>query len=393
MRKLVLLLVLSAATALAQGISNLNVLYVRTDPTGPCGYSYLTVNETTGALSGCVGGTWTTVGGGSGTFVQLSGDASSTVTGGATVVNGLKGVPFCTGYTPANGQFVEYTTGGSPNPCYTAAAGGTGGSMTYPTTPGIAVATGTPPTAWGTSITGLSQTLVGYLSNVTSDIQAQLNARVNLQSSAPGTQQTGNINISGVGEFDGGIKTGSSGLVISGTETAAPTTSAPTCYIDSTTHLFTCKNASNVVVGVLTTPLTSRTANQFCTYLSATGSCNPAAIAAADLPANPLPTPSGSFTISLPHGYGKCTTTCTVTVLAPTAAGDDFCVWNGVGVSTAITLAAISGVQYGKTDMSAYGTISTAATATAAAGNKICMVAPDTTHWDAVSFVGTWTMN
>ena len=65
---------------------------------------------------------------GSGTFVTLSGDASSTSTGGATVVNGLKGVPFCTGYTPTNGQFVEYTTGGSPNPCYTAAAGGGGGT-------------------------------------------------------------------------------------------------------------------------------------------------------------------------------------------------------------------------------------------------------------------------
>ena len=70
---------------------------------------------------------------GSGTFVQLSGDASSTATGGATVVNGLKGVPFCTGYTPTNGQAVTYTTGGAPNPCYTAAtgSGGTpGGSNT-----------------------------------------------------------------------------------------------------------------------------------------------------------------------------------------------------------------------------------------------------------------------
>ena len=62
---------------------------------------------------------------GGGTFVQLSGDASSTATGGATVVNGLKGVPFCTGYTPTNGQMVEYTTALSPNPCYTAAAGST----------------------------------------------------------------------------------------------------------------------------------------------------------------------------------------------------------------------------------------------------------------------------
>ena len=67
---------------------------------------------------------------GSGTFVQLSGDASSTATGGATVVNGLKGVPFCTGFTPTNGQAVTYTTGGAPNPCYAASTltGAPGGS-------------------------------------------------------------------------------------------------------------------------------------------------------------------------------------------------------------------------------------------------------------------------
>ena len=56
-------------------------------------------------------------GGGSGTFVTLSGDASSTSTGGATVVNGLKGVPFCTGYTPTEGQFVKWTALSTPNPC------------------------------------------------------------------------------------------------------------------------------------------------------------------------------------------------------------------------------------------------------------------------------------
>jgi hypothetical protein len=117
------------------------------------------------------------------------------------------------------------------------------------------------------------------------------------------------------------------------------------------------------------------------------------AIAAGDLPAVPLPSPSGAFTISLPNGFGKCTTTCTITVPAPTVAGDQFCVWNGVGVSTAITLSAIAGVQYSKTDRSAYGTANTAATATAVAGNAICMVAPDTTHWDVLSSTGTWTMN
>jgi hypothetical protein len=40
----------------------------------------------------------------------------------------LETVPFCSGYTPTNGQFVQYTTGSSPNPCYTAATAGGGGS-------------------------------------------------------------------------------------------------------------------------------------------------------------------------------------------------------------------------------------------------------------------------
>jgi len=96
-------------------------------------------------------------GGGSGTFVTLSGDASSTSTGGATVVNGLKGVPFCTGYTPVNGQFVEYTTALSPNPCYTAAAGG--GSMTWPSSAGIAVYSGS--SSWSSSLTVPTGSLVG----------------------------------------------------------------------------------------------------------------------------------------------------------------------------------------------------------------------------------------
>lgn len=49
--------------------------------------------------------------------------------GGSSVsqtVIGLKSVPFCTGFTPTNGQAVEYTTASAPNPCYTAAAVGTG---------------------------------------------------------------------------------------------------------------------------------------------------------------------------------------------------------------------------------------------------------------------------
>lgn len=51
----------------------------------------------------------------------ISVDVSFASTGHATVV-GLEGVPFCAGFTPTNGQFVQYTTGGTPNPCYGAAS-------------------------------------------------------------------------------------------------------------------------------------------------------------------------------------------------------------------------------------------------------------------------------
>lgn len=40
---------------------------------------------------------------------------------GTISANQLNSVPFCTGFTPTNGQNLQYTTGGSPNPCYTAA--------------------------------------------------------------------------------------------------------------------------------------------------------------------------------------------------------------------------------------------------------------------------------
>jgi hypothetical protein len=71
-----------------------------------------------------------TAAGGSGTFNALTGDATSTATGGTTTVKGLNGVPFCTGFTPTNGQSIQYTTASSPNPCYTAATGGGSGTVT-----------------------------------------------------------------------------------------------------------------------------------------------------------------------------------------------------------------------------------------------------------------------
>jgi hypothetical protein len=59
-------------------------------------------------------------GGGSG-LNQLTGDVSAGPGTGsqAATVLGLKGVLFCTGFTPTNGQAVTLTTTSSPNPCWT----------------------------------------------------------------------------------------------------------------------------------------------------------------------------------------------------------------------------------------------------------------------------------
>jgi hypothetical protein len=70
-------------------------------------------------------------------------------------ITALDSVSLCTGFTPTNGQLLQYTTGGSPNPCWTAAAAG--------------------------------------------------GPFVNLQSTTPGTPQTGNSNISGTGIFGTGL--------------------------------------------------------------------------------------------------------------------------------------------------------------------------------------------
>ena len=73
----------------------------------------------------------TSTGGGGGRGRLYGGWGSKWHVEAPQTVVGLKTIPFCTGFTPANGQFIELTTGGSPNPCWTAAA--TGGGYTPPT--------------------------------------------------------------------------------------------------------------------------------------------------------------------------------------------------------------------------------------------------------------------
>ncbi len=59
---------------------------------------------------------------------ELSGDAATSGSN-AVKVQGINSVPLCTGFSPTTSQFLQYTTGSSPNPCWTAAAASSGLSL------------------------------------------------------------------------------------------------------------------------------------------------------------------------------------------------------------------------------------------------------------------------
>ena len=90
------------------------VILVGTAPSGACTAPVQGQMVTsTGAIWTCQAGTWTIIGGGSGTFTTLSGDATSTPTGGATTVVGLKNnlLPsLTTGYLNWTGSAWALTT-------------------------------------------------------------------------------------------------------------------------------------------------------------------------------------------------------------------------------------------------------------------------------------------
>src|SRR6185312_14265533 len=92
------------------------------------GYFYIV--QVSGAVNGGIHH-WieiTSTGGGGGGGFTAGGDLSGSSS--SQIVAGLDGVPFCSGYTPTNGQFIELTTGSSPNPCYTATTPSGSGNTT-----------------------------------------------------------------------------------------------------------------------------------------------------------------------------------------------------------------------------------------------------------------------
>ena len=75
-------------------------------------------------------------------------------------VSGLMGVPFCAGYTPSASEFVQYTTGGTPDPCYAAATATAGGGLSGMTAGQVPIA------ATATTVTS-SKPLAGSGTGVT----------------------------------------------------------------------------------------------------------------------------------------------------------------------------------------------------------------------------------
>ena len=85
--------------------------------------TYLDVGSLSANMYACRNGSWGLIGGGSGSGISaLSQDVVASGSGSvAATVKGINGVPLCTGFTPTNGQALQYTTALSPNPCFTAA--------------------------------------------------------------------------------------------------------------------------------------------------------------------------------------------------------------------------------------------------------------------------------
>jgi hypothetical protein len=121
---------------------------------------------------------------------------------------------------------------------------------------------------------------------------------------------------------------------------------------------------------------------------------NATGLTASQIPAVNFATPGASHTFTGTSDFFECTTTCTITVPVPSA-GVQYCVRNANNVATVITLSAIgSSVFYEKTNFTAYGTAGTGTNVSGgAAGDKMCIIGKDATHYDVASYNGTWTAN
>lgn len=155
-------------------------------------------------------------------------------------------------------------------------------------------------------------------------------------------------------------------------------------------------NVSGLGTGVATALATPSSANLATAVTDETGS---GALVFGTAPTIASPTITGSavtFTTGTARTLANaaeiivCTSTCTVTPPASATAGQQFCVQNDNNVSTVITIAAVSGVQYEVTARTSYKAANTAIASSGAVGNQICYVAVSATKWNVFSYTGTW---
>lgn len=117
---------------------------------------------------------------------------------------------------------------------------------------------------------------------------------------------------------------------------------------------------------------------------------------AATLPATALPAQAtivsgGAVSVAANNTYVICTTTCTVTPLAP-AAGNQLCVRNAPGSATVITMAALgSGNYYELTTHAGWGTANHTIVSSGAATDSVCLVGYDANHYIMLASVNSWT--